>query len=169
MHPHRAHRTASWSMPRIESQYFAYMDVWTRADDDSAGGTFLQHASAIVIGHPSTWARPWPWEPTIRSAAAQSLARQSSQTAAPNKAHARPGCHAMSGRGLTCMPLPASQGDAFEEGADAGPTAHLLPKVMVPYETKPGQTPRKVEMQRYTAATTACSVDGIACACSMGA
>lgn len=37
--------------------------------------------------------------------------------------------------------------DEFLEGEDAG-IAHLLPKVMVPFETKPGETPRKVVIQR---------------------
>lgn len=38
--------------------------------------------------------------------------------------------------------------DGVVEMDEAG-IAHLLPKVMVPYLTRPGETPRKVQISRY--------------------
>lgn len=43
-----------------------------------------------------------------------------------------------------------SIGSAAEEvESDEFTHAHLLPKVMVPYITKPGDTPREVQIQRW--------------------
>lgn len=35
-----------------------------------------------------------------------------------------------------------------DESLDDAAAAHLLPKVLVPFQTKPGETPRKVQIQR---------------------
>lgn len=60
-------------------------------------------------------------------------------------------------------------------GAAEQQDAHLLPKVMVPFLTQPGETPRKVQIQRCgrgiirkNTALSPCAMQALTHACTRG-
>ncbi len=55
------------------------------------------------------------------------------------------------GRGHSCCHAASADRPSqvvVESNEDLTKDSHLMPKVMVPFETRPGETPRKVQIQR---------------------